>query len=81
MSRKDYRAFAEIIAAERSMARHQLANGGNDGEVKLRTTRNIAFSMADVFARDNARFDRERFYEACGISDRYAANGEAGEQR
>lgn len=79
MTREDYRAFAAILAAERSMARHNLANDGTEGEPKLRVTRNIVLSMADVFAADNPRFDRAHFYAACGVGDPHAINGEAGE--
>ena len=59
MSRKDYVAIAAVIAGEVACA------GGN--KYKLRTASNIARSMADVFARDNSRFDREFFYTACRL--------------
>jgi len=29
----------------------------------------MAVKFSDVFAEDNERFNRELFYEACGISD------------
>jgi hypothetical protein len=59
MSRKDYREFAEIISAEISVRR--------DTPAAVEAVKSIAYSMADVFKRDNSRFDRERFYTACGI--------------
>lgn len=59
MSRKDYVALAAVIAGEVACA------GGNKD--KLRTSSNIARSMADVFARGNERFNRETFYAACGL--------------
>lgn len=59
MSRKDYESLAAVINGERACA------GGNKD--RLRTASNIARSMADVFKRDNSRFDRERFYAACGL--------------
>lgn len=59
MSRKDYVALAAVIAGEVASA------AGNKD--KLRTSSNIARSMADVFKRDNPRFDRERFYVACRL--------------
>jgi len=34
---------------------------------KQRVVRNITYSLADVFARDNPRFDRENFYRAVGM--------------
>jgi hypothetical protein len=58
MSRKHYRQFAEILAAE-------LALATDDGERRL--VRDITFSLADVFKRDNSNFDRQRFYRAVGI--------------
>lgn len=59
MSRKDYEALAAVIAGEVACA------AGNKD--KLRTSSNIARSMADVFHRGNERFDRVRFYKACGL--------------
>jgi hypothetical protein len=61
MSRKDYVALAAVIAGEVACA------GGN--KYKLRTASNVARSMADVFKRDNSRFDRQRFYTACGLDE------------
>ncbi len=58
MSRKHYVAVASVLAADRAIAR-------TDGE--RRVIDNIARSLADVFKRDNGRFDRQRFYVACGI--------------
>ena len=49
MSRKDYRLFAEEIRCE------------PDAELR----RCMAEIASRVFARDNARFDCERFYSAC----------------
>lgn len=58
MTRKHYRQFAEILAAD-------LAVAATDAE--RRVVRNIALSLADVLKRDNSRFDRQRFYDAVGI--------------
>jgi len=58
MSRKDYRAFADILAGD-------LATCETDGE--RRKVACIALSMEDVFKRDNPRFDRQRFREAAGL--------------
>ena len=57
MSRKHYIATAEVLAIERKQAT-------TDGE--RQAIDNIARGLADVFKRDNGRFDRERFYYACG---------------
>jgi len=58
MSRKHYIAAAEVLAFERKQAT-------TDGE--RRTIDNIARGLADVFKRDNGSFDRQRFYDACGV--------------
>lgn len=61
MSRKDYEAIAAIIAGDIASKRDACNVDVED------VLRNVARSMADHFARDNARFDRQRFYAACGI--------------
>lgn len=58
MTRKHYVEVAGILAGD-------LATAANEGE-RLKV-RGIALSLADVFKRDNARFDRQRFYDAVGI--------------
>lgn len=55
MTRKDYVAVAKIIA-------------DNDSGMSIWTVRaRIADALAEMFAADNPRFDRERFLKACGI--------------
>ena len=56
MSRKHYQAFAALLAAERAIAPLE-AN---------RTVDNVTLAIADLFAQDNPRFDRYRFYDAAG---------------
>lgn len=58
MSRKHYVEVAAILAGD-------LATASNEGE--RNKVRGIALSLADMFKRDNSRFDRERFYAAVGI--------------
>lgn len=62
MSRKDYEKVAAILREENAFA----ANGR---DVASRTARavvaTVAVKMADMFAEDNPRFDRDRFLEAC----------------
>lgn len=53
MSRKDYQAIADVIKA-------------SSGDVPTLTA--VAKGIADVFAADNPRFDRERFYDACDLA-------------
>ena len=58
MSRKHFEAVAAILAGERALA---------TTAAERRRIDNIARSLADVFKRDNGRFDRQRFYNACGV--------------
>jgi hypothetical protein len=60
MSRKDYVAMAEVIKREIDAATNTR---------QARSISNIARGMADTFKRDNSRFDRVRFYHACGLDD------------
>lgn len=82
MSRKHFTKTAAIIRAERVAAEYDLRNATNHiivaaaNEALLRT-KNIALSLADMFAQDNPAFDRQRFYEAAGISDAYSLTGVA----
>lgn len=64
MSRKDYRAIADVIAGEVATAP---TTDDARRQATLRTLRNVMLSTADVMARDNARFNRARFYTACGF--------------
>lgn len=52
MSRKDYEAIARVIRE-------------NEGDIP--TLVSVAKGVADIFAADNARFDRQRFYAACDL--------------
>ncbi len=67
MSRKHYIAIAGVIAGEVAMARHQSSTLVED------VLRNLTRSVADVCAQDNGRFQRDRFYRACGFPE-LAAN-------
>lgn len=62
MSRKDYEAIASVIRGEIAIAE----NVYND-DVARRTAVSIARSIAERFAQDNLRFDRSKFYAACGM--------------
>jgi len=59
MSRKDYRAIAAALRTNRV---EPIAGWEN---VHLQW-RGDVLTIADVLAKDNPRFDRERFYAACG---------------
>lgn len=82
MSRKDYEVVASAINEVRWEAKTS-APGEPEVDLSdpqvvgmLMATRDVAVELAHVFARDNERFDRERFYKACGISDRDNVTGD-----
>jgi hypothetical protein len=58
MTRKDYQAVARVI-------RFNYENSDDQAKSNIRE---IARELADHFKTDNSRFDRQKFYEACGIS-------------
>jgi hypothetical protein len=62
MSRKHYRAMAEALRFER---RYIEAMTGDASARVAQWSRDVR-AIADVFAADNGRFDRDRFYRACG---------------
>ncbi len=73
MTRKDYIAFAKILADARSVA-NEIARLGTDDyalgayEGAVHTLKNIAHDMASVFARDNRNFDKARFLAEAGVT-------------
>lgn len=72
MSRKHYEAVAKAIRNELDIwANEQYLSGDKAyaSRVVHDATRGIARELADTFASDNSRFDRQRFYRACGIED------------
>lgn len=52
-SKKDYESIAALIK--------EATSWGNN------TVKNIAVGLADIFAADNTRFDRQKFLAACGL--------------
>lgn len=60
MTRKDYEAIAEVIRAER----------GRVSEDQEWALDRLTERLADVFGRDNPRFDRDRFLRAAGVEVR-----------
>lgn len=83
MSRKHYTKAAAIIAGERAGAAstlqsaEQLSPAWLQANGALKATKNIALSLADMFAQDNSAFQRDRFYDAAGITDPYSPTGVA----
>jgi hypothetical protein len=59
MTAKDYRLIADVLRSELEIAEH-----GSNPSVAIRTLSNLTHSLAKEFARDNARFDRDRFMRA-----------------
>lgn len=70
LSRKTYQAVAGIVRKAREIPAPKLEGISgesawlNGAEI---TSDDIAASLAEYFAVDNPRFDRERFLEACGV--------------
>lgn len=66
MTKKDYCKFAEMVKYNRANT-----GTGTDTDEAFAGYRvacnDFAFAMADIFAADNPRFDREQFLKACGI--------------
>lgn len=60
MSKKHYIAVAEIFAGDLK------ANYNN--EQAFLAVRNVCLSMAQLFQRENERFDRATFFKACGLT-------------
>jgi len=57
MTKKDYKKFAAVI--KESFERY----GGRF--IADRATDFLKYEIAGIFAADNPRFDREKFYQAC----------------
>lgn len=65
LTKKHFKAVAEIIKTEYDFI---LENDYRDVDSKDTVT-NIIYKLADYFAMQNLRFDRERFMEACGLEE------------
>lgn len=64
MSKKDYIAIASAIRSERSCWPKDESLGDEFAYAALRS---VTSRLAEVFAADNPRFDRNRFLEACDL--------------
>ena len=61
LTRKHFKAVAEIIRTSRDVIITYSTNKPAECDV--------ADNLADYFATQNPRFDRERFLAACGLGD------------
>lgn len=59
MTRKTYELFAEVLASQRAV--------NADNPIAVHAVDGVTKSLTDIFAQDNPRFDRDRFYRAAGI--------------
>ena len=63
MTRKDYVRFAAMFKANNVCRLHdESLHAGY-----LKAIANICDRTADIFAADNANFDRDKFLKACGV--------------
>lgn len=58
MTKKHYKAIAEIIKAETSHVNPKFL---------FIPTEELSNKLADYFEQDNDRFDRDKFLSACGL--------------
>lgn len=60
----------DVFTIARVISDGQLINCATKSDVAMNkaTCSKIAYQLADVMARDNARFDGARFLKACGIA-------------
>lgn len=60
MSKKHFQLIADEMNAALEISR-------GEGRAALNATMRAIEGLAVVFQRDNARFDRARFFKACGV--------------
>jgi hypothetical protein len=65
MTRKDYKAIANVIQGETINAR--LSPAIEIESEPIAQLGRIAEGLAQIMERDNERFDRSKFLEACGL--------------
>lgn len=70
MTRKHFQAMADALRIARPLWPHTDIGRFSDPEAQAACDqwRHDVQAVADVFAADNGRFDRERFDRACGVS-------------
>ncbi len=63
-TRKDYKVIAKIIKGQKEFADVFVAK-----QLVIQRISDIADGLADYFAEDNPRFNREKFLVACGLME------------
>ena len=64
MTRKDYELIAKVLKTQLELSRDSYNE--EDG---VFATLNIIYDLAEELAKENSRFDKERFFIACGVYD------------
>lgn len=64
---KQYRAIAEVIDRLDVYVKHVNLTG-HHRPLRLVNKCHLVTHLADLFACDNLAFDREAFYDACGLT-------------
>lgn len=65
-TRQHYKAIAEIVKRNTDLGECRVTLP-KVSRTYRNTRRFISSDLADYFAEDNPRFDREKFLEACGL--------------
>lgn len=65
MTRKDYELIAAVLA---DYAPKGLGFINSEREAQIGQWLDMVDDMADALAKDNPRFDKDRFLRACGVA-------------
>lgn len=60
MTRRLFNRIAKSLSGD-----YAIAATANERKI----IRNVAYSLADIFAQEDSAFDRERFYQVIGLSE------------
>jgi hypothetical protein len=71
-TKKDFEATARIIARTAQAAREATEKGGAFQEGALTALSLVADGLAAQYGAENPRFDRARFFKACGLEAKVA---------
>lgn len=63
MTKKDYKKIA--LAVQNIWA--EFSHDGGDEDIILKDINIIVRELSDVLNADNPKFNREKFYDACGL--------------